>query len=530
MKTTRYILLFATLGCAMTACVEDETVYDRTPVNEVSVEGLEERYSRMAYSDYVTIEPTITGSIKGDDCSSYEYTWYICRNNHTHDTISHEKKLNWLAEIAPGTHTLYLAVKDKESGLEKIYNTTLELSSPFTRGFLIFGNRPKTDNLVGLDMLSMINGRQDTIYIKDVFDNSEAQLKDAEELIYTGNLSKNRFFLKTKTATYNPQFQSEFTSLGKEFNELELIECLVPHEKPMTLVDVGMTQGLVSSPLSSQKRAYITKDLAFGHYNTEGMQTPVNRYSASSNEYFKFYPRIFYNTRKRTNYPMKGSLFSPIILYDTDHDCFSYYLGSGLAFTYMAQIQNTVALNQQKIYMSNAPSGRKLIYGENDYHPSGGRCNFILKDDYNAYYLYRLVFGFSSWSATPAVTSPYFCQLDIASMTDFLNREHIFFSSAATSLIYYSVGNTLYAYDYVAKRLASKQFDGNITYLAPEVCSISGDVSNYWVATFDGEKGHLYKMKTIESANNIEFTHLENQDWEIDLEIKSVLWKKGPFY
>ncbi len=106
----------------------------------------------------------------------------------------------------------------------------------------------------------------------------------------------------------------------------------------------------------------------------------------------------------------------------------------------------------------------------------------------------------------------------------------MFFASGAASQMYYSVGNTLYAYDYVSNKLGSKTFDGHITYLAPEVCSIRNEISHYWVATFDGDKGHLYKMKTVDNPNQIEFKELEGQDWEIDLEIKSVLWKAGSFY
>ena len=37
-------------------------------------------------------------------------------------------------------------------------------------------------------------------------------------------------------------------------------------------------------------------------------------------------------------------------------------------------------------------------------------------------------------------------------------------------------------------------------------------------------------MKTVDNPNQIEFMELEGQDWEIDLEIKSVLWKAGSFY
>lgn len=534
MKTKIYILLFA-LSHMLSSCVEDETNYDITPVNEVSINGIEENYYGMAYSDVISITPEITGSLKGEDISNYEFTWFRCSNNHRHDTISHEKDLNWLAKAAPGTHAFYLSVKDKETGYEKSYSTFINLSSPFTRGFLILGNRPHTDKLVGLDMLSMIQGRNDTIYAKDVFDNSEIQLRDAKELIYTGNSRANRFYLKTATATYNPTFGSSFEELGNEFNDLGLIECLEPHKVPMKLIDVGMKQGVhTPSTLTSLPRVYLIEDLAFVHRGTEKMNQPVNKYSVNSKEYFKFHPYLFYNTRKRINHPqadMSGSL-SPIIIYDTDYECFSYIMGNALNFTHSGQIQNTAILMQTGIYMMNQPNGRTIVYGENDYRPSNGRCNAIMKDNDNKYFLYRFVVSYPQmgWGTVqPSIKEPYFCELNIASMTNFMEREHMFFASGATSLIYYSVGNTLYAYDYTSKKIASKQFDSNITYLAPEVSSVRNEFSHYWVATFDGEKGHLYKMKTIDNPNKIEFTHLDNQDWEIDLEIKSVLWKGGAF-
>lgn len=534
MKAKIYIPFLA-MACIMPACVEDEGSYTYTPVNEIAIDGIEETYYGMAYTDVIEITPEITGSVKGDDISDYQYTWYRCRSNHTHDTISHDKDLKWLAEAAPGTHTFYLSVKDVATGYEKNYSTQIQLSSPFTRGFLILGNRPHSDNLVGLDMLSILNGRNDTIYAKDVFDNSEHQIKNAKALIYTGNNRQNRFYLQTEDATYNPTFQSSFESLGKEFNDLGLIECLVPHKVPMKLIDVGMRQGIhTTTGLTTLPRVYMTEDLILVHKGTEKMNQPVNRYSTTSKIYYNFHPYIFYNTRKQINNPPTFSHmnYTPMMIYDTDYDCFSYVCGTALQSTHSQQIQNTPTLMQNNIYMSNAPFGRTIVYGENDYRPSNGRCNIIMKDDRNDYCLYRFVLGFPSmgYQPAPTISEPYFCNLDLATMPNFLQREHIFFASGAASQIYYSVGNTLYAYDYVSKKLGSKQFNGNITYLAPEVCSIRNEVSHYWVATFDGDKGHLYKMQTVDNPNQIEFKELPGQDWEIDLEIKSVLWKAGAFY
>ena len=543
MNLYKYTFLFILAGMSA-GCVEDETNYNLMPVNEVSIGGLEEKYYGMAYSDVIEIKPEVTGSLNGDDLSNYEYVWYRCGTNHAHDTIGREKNLKWLANVPPGTHSIYLTVKDKVTGYDKIAGTRVQLSSPFTRGFLIFGNRPHTDNLIGLDMLTMIEGKNDTIYVKDVFDNSEHQLKYAKQLIYTGNNNNNRFYLQTEDETYSSTFRSEFETLGSEFNNLGIIECLEPHKIPMKLVDVAMCQGVHRpSPLIQTARAYLTEDQAFAHRSAERMTQPLNRYSENSSLFFNFYPKIFYNTRKQTNAYISGmsTSLSPIVLYDTDHDCFAYYIGTGLTFTHMGEIPNSNVLRQTGIgiYMSNAPDGRTLVYGENDYRPANGRCNFIIRDDYDNYFLYRFVLGWPGMAfgtPTPNITEPFSCKLDIASMPDFLNREHIFFASGASSLIYYSVGNILYAYDYIANKVASRQYEGNITYLAPEVCSLTDqnkqqeEITHYWVATFDGDKGHLYKLRTEENANKIEFIDLPNQNWEIDLEIKSVLWKGGVFY
>ena len=77
MKTNIAIIL-STLLCFLSACVEDEGNYTYTPVNEVSVNGIDERYNALAYSDVIEIAPEIEGSVKGEDMSNYEFAWYRC--------------------------------------------------------------------------------------------------------------------------------------------------------------------------------------------------------------------------------------------------------------------------------------------------------------------------------------------------------------------------------------------------------------------------------------------------------------------
>jgi len=518
MKTTKYIL-FLTLGSMLFSCVEDEGSYTYTPINEVSIGGIEKSYEALAYFDELEINPEIKGSVNGEDDSDYEYAWYRCRgdNQHTHDTISTERNLKWKADVQPGSYTIYLSVKDKKTGYEELASTSFSATSPYTRGFLILGNRPNSD-LVGLDMLTMVPNR-DTTYVQNVYDNSETQWKNARELIYSGYTSKSHFFLCTETETHKLTFSSEFTNIG-ELNELGILAPLVPHKTPMKLVDMAHRLGVISFISASCPRFYMTEDLVFGTRPISGefQSTASNKYSETSENYFHFYPRLFVNTRKNS-LGMSGSYYGPIMLYDTDNDCFAY-ISTGFNFDCCTALQNSPS---HGIWLNNKPYGRKIVYGENDYSTGNGHCYAIMKDNENKYYLYRFCIAFSMWGGI-AISNGQTINLDPATLPHFIDHEHIFFSSYYT-LMYYSHGKTLYAYDYINNRIESKEFDAPITYLKPEVSSNMNKLTDYWVATYNGSEGHIYKMQSTNNPNKIEFINIPNQDWEVNLEVKSILWK-----
>lgn len=154
----KYILPFLTLGL-LASCVEDEGNYNYKHLNEVDIQDIEESYAPLAYMDNVTISPVLSGSLAGTDLSSYEYEWHICLDGHTnHMVISTEKDLDWPANIAPGTYTLYFVVKDRTTGLETQKSTNLIVGSPYLRGFMVLGDDMETGN-VRLDMLCMPVGR-----------------------------------------------------------------------------------------------------------------------------------------------------------------------------------------------------------------------------------------------------------------------------------------------------------------------------------------------------------------------------------
>lgn len=105
------------------------------------------------------------------------------------------------------------------------------------------------------------------------------------------------------------------------------------------------------------------------------------------------------------------------------------------------------------------------------------------------------------------------------------NATHYTIASRGNVLLY-SVGSTLYAYDFSYKALTSMD-------LGKEICSIGGDAvlnnASYWVATYDesSKTGEL-RCLTLGGTNRPELICNEEEDcWPVAMKIKKVEWKYG---
>ena len=56
-----------TTVAGLVSCVEDEGNYELAPINEISISGIEESYSRIAHAESLVIEPEIKGTISNTD-------------------------------------------------------------------------------------------------------------------------------------------------------------------------------------------------------------------------------------------------------------------------------------------------------------------------------------------------------------------------------------------------------------------------------------------------------------------------------
>lgn len=119
------------------SCVDDNTVNEFKSLNEVTIEGLADKYSVMLYNK-LQIIPTLTTS--QNDESKLSYAWYVytSETDYKADTLSYERNLDILAEpsiLTPGEdYTLSYRVTDNETGVFYQKDMKLAVNTQFTKG------------------------------------------------------------------------------------------------------------------------------------------------------------------------------------------------------------------------------------------------------------------------------------------------------------------------------------------------------------------------------------------------------------
>ena len=111
---------------------------------------------------------------------------------------------------------MYYQVTDKSTGLKWETSTNLEATSPFVRGFYLFGD--KEDGTCGMDFVSFIDGR-DTTVIKDIFVNS-TNLRGAKNLVFTGDYYRD-IIVNLWAIADNGSYQVENSAQLGSFDVLE---------------------------------------------------------------------------------------------------------------------------------------------------------------------------------------------------------------------------------------------------------------------------------------------------------------------
>lgn len=524
MKKIKITTLVLTVSCTLclTSCVEDEGSYDLTEPNEVTISNIEDEYNLLSYVETLEVTPTLEFSDKSTTENDLEYKWFVCSgsatlNEHKHEVISTERNLSYKVDVPPGSYRIYCQIKDKNTGLKFEKEFTLNAISSFVRGFYLYGD--KEDGTVGMDFVSMPEGR-DTLLIKDIFTNKQG-IKGAKNLVFTGHYND---YSALWAITDDSQYALEYSAQLEKVDVIEdktLDNLLFPSVKtvkrPFHLSNIWPgTYGPTCVSLSRTTRCIVTDNEVFSAslYVGEGYGDPLNRYEQTTTaDLFKPYPVAFYSAQS-TN-------VSWLVFFDMINHCFVKPAGSSmLAYCkYSSKLDDT----ESPFYLDQTKYDpvRQIVYGENGYGNSG-RSYALMNDANGDYYVY----GFTAPSTSRSnITKHFATKIDLGVATDFAQASHYAFFSMQ-SVILYSVGSKLYAYDYSRKdcKLIS-DYGAEITYLAMEHHSTL-EPTDFVVATYSqDQKGTVRKYSIADDVNAIKVTLHESEVWNTDLKVVKVVWK-----
>ena len=495
----KYILFPVLALGALASCVDDKGNYEYTPLNEATIEDIESSYSAISGITEIEIDPTIKGDIYEKDLSNYEFKWHVCgagigNDSHDHHVISNEKVLKWLVDEPVGSYTLYLTVKDKTSGIEKLTSTSLQVSSPFGRGFMLVGTDGK-DDLAMIDMLAM-PATGDTAYVENALTN-DGSLHNPKSIFYTGSSYANYqdymwLFCEKGSAKLNsftadgPEFDilGTFASLGIADNEYghvnENIIGQFPVRAPggtnMARTVICMTDNCVYGPKSAYGEVYYAE--------------PCNRMAASTTSpLFKFYPMVFYNGA--STYIAANS--TPFYLYDTEHDKF---VKINADFLGASNCTDLIDYSTDNWRFDCKSLGRTLVYGQNTSTPGMGYSYFVMKDvtKNDVFEIYSLYM--------PRTKESF--PIDLSKAKDF-DKASLYSFIGCRRAVFYAVGSVLHQYDFERNLYTSMDLGEEITMIKPEIYSARRH-NDLMVATWDASagQGHFMKLEIGENPNTVE--------------------------
>lgn len=511
MKIYQYtILLFSVL---LGSCSKDLGNYDYTDINELAITGVKSNYTVIMDVDTLDIKPVISATLDGGDLSRYEYLWILTTGKDLTDTIGLEHDLKYPISLNPGPYNLYYNVKDKQTGVVWRATATVTVNTPYSKGLLLMGE--DEEGYAEAEMLSMVG---DTIHLRNLLSQSGLpRLREPISFLHTGGTLDNyrKLWALTGSGSY---YLDRVSMKATTDNNLKRLLFISDHINPETMYPVAIAPQIrtaAGATSNAYNRVILTKggDLFAAQMLITGgdyYNNPVNRLSSAPEERLPAAPYLLYAIGNMTS----------VIWYDTKNDRFLNFssFGLGTASTVLSDAAGSV------FPWNQAGTGRKLVYAENTRNNDGavnGNSFAIMKDAANNHYIYK----FYANGGSPVKKDAYTIK-SIA--TDFANADFYAFSSNRT-VVFYSVHNKLYAYDYNPGHEKSYQLtetgEDEITMLKFDT-QIDYLTNSLYIATYNpATKGTLRRFIVGSNPDFVNLLPAENSTWQGLIKVKDINWR-----
>lgn len=501
----------------LSACYKDTGNYKYEPINEISITGLANTYSVIYNKDVLHIEPTIKMTQNITDPKRLSYYWILVKGATRLDTLGTAPVLDYPVDITPDSYVITLRIVDNATGVAWKASANLSIGTLYGTGIMLMGTG--TNGYADVDMISMVS---DTQIVHGILSNSGLPaLQDPVTIVHNGdkNTSDNygRVWAMTKSGSYFLDRKTMKGNVNNKFGKIIAINDPLDKETLTPILYAPQIRDRAGNTGSSLgARAIMTSDgniftahtfLSSGDYYTN----PINRMEGNFDHRIQTAPYLWYSINN-----MGG-----IMWYDKEQNRFLNFASIG--FGTVSSPLNDVA--GDVFPWNQGATGRTIVYGENTRNTDGGSTNgnsfAIMKDASGTHYIYK----FYANGATPVKRDMY-TVLPIA--TNFADADFYAFSSRR-SVIFYSKGNTLYAYDY------NRGFEKSYTF--PELGSdeitmlkfdtqIDYTTNALYIATYNaGDKGRLRRFMVGTDPNTVTIAPVDRSDWNGLIKIKDMNWR-----
>ncbi|GEP98824.1 PKD-like family lipoprotein [Chitinophaga cymbidii] len=505
--------IFIVLGALAAACSKDLGNYSYDDINELAIKGVADKYSVTTAVDTLRISPEVTATEAGSGKDRYKYYWIIRGSNKFLDTLGFEETLEYPVLLAPETYNMEFRTVDEVTGVSWWKKFELVVGTVYTRGILLIGENEQGN--AEAEMLSMI---ADTVLVRNILSNSGLPvLKDPVSFLHTsGWEAYKKIWVFSKSGSYHldrlSMEGSEDNTFGKQVYTSDPIDTktLIPVAlAPQVKTAAGATgTDYLRAMLCNDGSIFVSYLLLNGG---DFYTNPMNRIAADPQKLLKAAPYLLYSINN----------MNAIVWYDTENQRFLNITNIGLSTA-----SNVLTDKDGDPFPWNqAGTGRTLVYAENTRNTDGssthGNSFAVMKDAGNTCYLYK----FYAYGSTPPKRAAY----TVLPMAVNFDKADFYAFSSNRTVVFYSVGAKLYAYDYNPGNekfyeypaigndpITMLKFDTQMDYLS----------NSLYIATYNATtKGTLRRFAVGSNPNVVEITQVEHGRWDNLIKVKNMNWR-----
>lgn len=421
-KLLLYMMLFVCW-----ACVDDTTNDSFNTLNDVTIEGIQDKYDNVYVDNMFSIHPTLKTTLNTEADLSFFWIAYNKSSYYNADTLSKEKNLDVMIHLTPGEHTMKFKAVSTVTHIYYEKEFTVNIVNEFTNGLMILA---ESDGNAVLDF--WIPGKDEVV--TDVY----GKLNDGDVL---GTHPKRIYFNKYQTDEISEVLvMCQDGEGGKILDNITLTKRreykdLFFGVTPEKIVPQAYYKGFMREYLIDNGLAY---DRATNSVPPSATVKPSLAVQGST-----------YEIADNANFIDDEDMVSRMILYDNQNTCFYALMNISTAF--LTKVTKTSGFTYvDGGFFSPDKVGMKCLYAGITSRSSSGDKEYlgVFETPEGERHLLKMGIGFYV-ELTPDSYYSYFKDLgnEVLSCENIATANSFTTSALFSGYLFYAAGSKIYVYN-----------------------------------------------------------------------------------